>query len=182
VTCVGNSLGGAVCLIAAAARPQRIRALVLVDSASPRGRIPWNFQLLRMPVVGEIEMQLLARPVMEFALRKRLYARPERVTPETIDDWWLPITIPGTRRAALAAIRSSSRGNENMLEKIAAPTLVVWGKEDRLLPAEEGFHLSSAIRDARLLVLPDTGHLPQEEAPEQFSRAVAQFLDEKSRR
>ncbi len=182
VACVGNSLGGAICLIAAAARPQRIRALVLVDSASPRSRIPWTFRLLRTPIVGEIEMQLLARPVVELALRQRLYARADRVTAETIDDWWLPITVPGTRRAALEAIRSSSRGYENLLEKIRAPALVLWGKEDRLLPPEEGFRLSSDLAGARLLVLPGIGHLPQEEAPEEFSRAVSQFLDEVSRR
>jgi pimeloyl-ACP methyl ester carboxylesterase len=182
VACVGNSLGGAVCLIAAAARPQRIRALVLVDSAAPRSRVPWTFQLLRTPVIGEIEMQLLARPVMELALRQRLYARADRVTPETIDDWWSPITVPGTRRAALEAIRSSSRGYENLLEKIRTPALVLWGKEDRLLPPEEGLRLSSDLAGARLLVLPGTGHLPQEEAPEEFSRAVSRFLDEVSSR
>jgi pimeloyl-ACP methyl ester carboxylesterase len=182
VACVGNSLGGAVCLIAAAARPQRFRALVLVDSASHRSRVPWNFGLLRTPVVGEIEMELFARPVMEYALRQRLYARAGRVTRETIDDWWLPIKVPGTRRAALAAVRSSSRGYEDLLERVRAPALVLWGKEDRLLPAEEGLRLSSAIPQARLVVLPETGHLPQEEAPEEFSRAVSGFLDEVSRR
>jgi pimeloyl-ACP methyl ester carboxylesterase len=178
VALVGNSLGGAVCLIAAAARPKRVAALVLVGSASPIATIPWNFQLLRMPVVGEIEMELLVRPVMEFALKDRLFARAGRVTPETVDDWWLPVRVPGTRRAVLAAVRSSRRGYKDLLTRVRVPTLVLWGKGDKILPAEEGFRLSSAISDARLVVLPDTGHLPQEEAPEAFSRAVASFLDE----
>jgi pimeloyl-ACP methyl ester carboxylesterase len=119
---------------------------------------------------------------VEVALRRRLYARADRVTRETIDDWWSPITVPGTRRAALAAIRSSNRGYEDLLEKIRTPALVLWGKEDRLLPPEEGLRLSSDLAGARLLVLPGIGHLPQEEAPEEFSRAVSQFLDETSRR
>jgi pimeloyl-ACP methyl ester carboxylesterase len=182
IACVGSSLGGAVCLIAAAARPQSVRALVLVDAASPRARVPWNFRLLRASGIGELEMELFTRPVMEVALRWRLYAHSDRVTAETIDDWWTPIKVPGTRRAALVAIRSSPRGYEDLLEKIRTPALVLWGKEDRLLPPEEGFRLSSSLRDSRLLVLPDIGHLPQEEAPEEFSRAVSQFLDGVSRR
>src|SRR6266550_3115079 len=75
VVLVGNSLGGAVCLLVAAARPSRVAALVLVGSASPISTIPWNFRLLRVPVVGEIEMELVIRPVVELGLRHRLFAR-----------------------------------------------------------------------------------------------------------
>ena len=175
--CVGNSLGGAVCLVAAAARPDRVRALALVGSASPVSSIPWNFRLLRTPVVGDVEMELVIRPVVELAMRHRMFARSERVTRETVDEWWQPIRVPGTRRAALVAVRSSTRGYGDLLGKIRVPTLVLWGKEDKILPSEEGFRLSSAIPGASLVLLPDTGHVPQEETPEQFSRAVASFLD-----
>src|SRR5262249_52679771 len=170
VALVGNSLGGAVCLIAAAARPTRVAALVLVGAASPISRIPWNFQLLRAPVIGEIEMELLIRPVPGTALRFRLFARPERVTREMVDEDWIPIRVPGTRRAALAAIRSSSRGFEGILSRIRVPTLVLWGKEDKILPTEEGLRLAIEIPGARLVVLPDTAHIPQQETPEPFSR------------
>jgi pimeloyl-ACP methyl ester carboxylesterase len=178
VVLVGNSLGGGVCLVAAAARPSRVAALVLVGSASPISRIPWNFRLLRVPIIGEIEMEFLIRPVMELALRYRLFARGERVTQEEVDEDWRSVRVPGTRRAALAAVRSSNRGYEGLLTRIRVPTLVLWGKEDRILPPEEGLRLSTEIPGARLVVLPDTGHIPQEETPEQFSRAVQQFLDE----
>ena len=104
------------------------------------------------------------------------------MTREEVDDDWSSVRVPGTRRAALAAVRSSSRGYDGLLERIRIPTLVLWGKQDRILPPEEGLRLATEIPRARLVVLPDTGHIPQEETPEEFSHAVGQFLEEALRR
>ncbi|MCA1581935.1 MAG: alpha/beta fold hydrolase [Acidobacteria bacterium] len=176
VCLVCSSFGGAVCEAVAAARPDRVAALVLADAAFPGIAIPIGFRVLRTPVVGDLQIELLTRPVMAYTLRHRLYARPERVTQTTVNDWWYPIPVPGTRRAALAAVRMNTRGTERMLEKIRAPTLVLWGKEDALLEPSQGLALSSAIEGARFVVMPDVGHLPQEEDPAGFSRTVAEFL------
>ncbi len=178
VALVCNSFGGAVCEAVAAARPERVEALVLADAAFPGMAIPVGFRLLRTPVVGELQIELLTRPVMGYTLRHRLYARPDRVTETTVDEWWDPIPIPGTRRAALAAVRTGTRGTGKLLEKIRAPTLVLWGKSDALLDPSQGLALSSAIEGARFVVLPDVGHLPQEEDPVNFSRTVAGFLEQ----
>jgi pimeloyl-ACP methyl ester carboxylesterase len=173
---VGNSLGGGVSLIAAAARPERVAGLVLVGAAFPGMTIPWSFRTLRTPGLGELQIEFLVRPVVEFGLRQRLYARAERVTEETVSDWWDPIPVPGTRRAALGFVRSRTAGYEGLLPKIRVPTLIVWGKEDRLLPASDGMRLASEMPGARLVILPDCGHLPQEEMPEAFSSVVAEFV------
>ena len=175
---IGNSLGGAVALLTAAAQPDRIRALVLVDAASPVSSMPISIRALRTPVVGEIEMELYVRPLLELSLRYRLFADPKNVTEEIVEREWRPVTIPGTRRAALAAIRSSARGYEHALERIHIPTLIVWGLEDRLLPVADGHRLAAAIPGARLVVLPGAGHIPQEETPVEFSRVVAEFLSQ----
>ena len=178
VVLVGNSLGAAVAVIAAAAKPERVAALVLVDGAAPGLAIPLQFRFMRAPVGGEIEMELLFRPVMEWMLRHRVYADAARVTPETVADWWDPVPVPGTRRAALAAIRSSPVGYEDVAARITAPTLVLWGQGDRILPASEGLRLSQEIRGSKFVALPGVGHCAEEEAPREFANAVGGFLRE----
>ena len=178
VVLVGNSLGGAVAMFAAAQAPERTAALVLVDSASPRVHVPWPFRILRTPVAGELELELFCRPVMREALKRRVYARPERVTEAVVADWWDPIPVPGTRRAALAGLRTSARGYEDLAKRLTMPTLVVWGREDRMLPSSEGLRLSEEIANAKLVVLPDAGHVPQEETPREFAETLGTFLED----
>jgi pimeloyl-ACP methyl ester carboxylesterase len=173
---VGNSLGGAVALVTAAARRDRVGGLVLVDAAWPRAQIPWTIETLRTPVLGEIEMELYTRPVMGWGLRHRLFADPANVSEAVIDRYWRPVTVPGTRRAALAAVRSRVEGTDTLMDKIHMPTLVVWGEQDRLLPPDEGRRLAAAIPGSILSILPHAGHMPQEEQPAEFSKAVTEFL------
>ena len=131
---------------------------------------------MRARGVGEIALALANRPIVAYSLRHRLFARGGRVAEQAIDDAWLPLTIPGTRRAALAAIRSNPADYLGLESRVHVPTLILWGREDRLIPVREAERLARRIQRSRLLVLPEAGHLPQREQPEAFSRAVAEFL------
>jgi pimeloyl-ACP methyl ester carboxylesterase len=173
---VGNSLGGAAVSVVAAEHPQRVAALVLVSPATAETRIPWTIRALRAPVLGEVVLALASRPFVAFGLHHRLYANGARVTEQAIEDAWFPLTVPGTRRAALAAARSNPRIYSGIERRIRMPTLIVWGAEDRLLPARGAGLLASRIAGASVAVIPDAGHLPQREQPRAFSRAVAAFL------
>ncbi len=98
------------------------------------------------------------------------------MTEGAIDDAWRPLGISGTRRAALAAIRSDPRAYRGVEARVRVPTLIVWGERDRLLPAGEAARLASRIAGAELTIIPDAGHLPQRERPDAFVSAVARFL------
>jgi pimeloyl-ACP methyl ester carboxylesterase len=173
---VGNSLGGAAAMRVAADHPGRVSALVLVDAASSEAPIVWPIRLMRTPRLGELSLSLATRPLVAYGLRRWLFAGAGRVRDHAIDDAWFPLTIPGTRRAALAAIRSDPGRYVGLEDRIRVPTLVVWGGKDRLIPVSEGERLARRIDGSRLVVLPDAGHLPQREQPGAFAGAVADFV------
>ena len=176
VALVGNSLGGSTVMAAAARHPDRVSALVLVAPATSHVRIPLPVRVLRAPGAGELAIALSTRTSVAFGLRHRIYARSSNVDRERIDDAWLPLSVPGTRRAALRAIRSDPARYADLEARVAAPTLIVWGRDDRLLRVREAQELHERMPGSRLVILPDAGHLPQREAPRQFSTAVSEFL------
>ena len=179
---VGNSLGGAEAMLVAAERPDLVEGLVLVAPATPNGPIPWPARVLRVPYLGEAVLAMAARPFVGIGLRYKMYARASRVTEAAIDDAWRPLGVPGTRRAALQAIRVDPRAFRGIESGVRAPTLVLWGERDRMLPASEATRLASRIAGARVVILPDAGHLPQRERPDAFAAAVSSFVSELSER
>jgi pimeloyl-ACP methyl ester carboxylesterase len=176
VTLVGNSMGGAIAMLVAAASPGRVSGVVLVDSATPWTRPILLYRILRLPAAGETAMILLRKPAVAWMLKNRLYADPSRVTDKVIEGWYRPLRLAGTARAALGLIRTRASGYERLPSMIRCRALVIWGAEDRMVPVPDGVRLARELRDATLVVLPATGHLPQEESPGEFLRAVEPFL------
>jgi pimeloyl-ACP methyl ester carboxylesterase len=85
----------------------------------------------------------------------------------------------------IATFLASARRNEDTIDgqlgKLAVPTLIVWGEQDRLIPLAQGRRFARDIRGSTLHVIPDCGHVPQFECPEAFNQALLHFLSEQAR-
>jgi pimeloyl-ACP methyl ester carboxylesterase len=176
----GNSMGGGVALAYAIAHPERVDALILVDSIGQpsrgQGDAPLAFRIARTPVVRDIAAQMTPRSLIARSL-PGVYGDPRLATPEMIDRYWELLRYPGNRRATIERFSSPPFAlTAQELARIRAPTLVMWGEKDRLIPVESGHWLAARIRGARLVTYPQTGHLPQEERAAESAAEVARFL------
>ncbi len=184
---VGTSHGGAVAMLAAsqdqASPAPLIRRLVLVAPAHPfmpDARLRLAFFRTSF---GRKVLRGLA--FCGWALRAqamgRMYADPARITLETRAGYALNLDDPRSYEYALEVVRT---WRQDMLQLQAAlpsianiPVLLLWGADDQAVSPASGLLLRKSFRHAEYVVLPHAGHLPYEEAPEEFNRNVLHFLE-----
>ena len=176
----GNSMGGGISARYAIEHPERLAGLLLIDAAGApvandgSGNI--GFTLARMPVIGDLAMQVLPRAAVEKSLSQSV-ANQAIVTPQAVDRYFELGRYPGNRAATLERFANlPTPFTAAQVAAIDVPTLVIWGADDALIPEKAGGWYAQTLPDATLLNLPDIGHLPMEEAPEATATALRQWL------
>ncbi len=176
VVLVGHSMGGAIAAEAALTRPERARGLVLVDAAGLGVRWPFMLRVARWPIVGALFDRLRGRAATARIL-KALYADPSRVTSQDVDQYYAPLAEPGFGRGLRGVLREFRfDGLQGRLGQIQTPTLVMWGAQDRLIPATVGQAMVSGMGHAVLVRFAGVGHALPEEAPAAFNQTLLTFL------
>lgn len=177
----GNSLGGHVAWRYALARSERVDALVLIDAAGSPKPLSRSIErgkfFLMFPFVWRAVAGTPSRDTVAWGA-DMTYHRKEVITPAHLDRTWELMRYPGTSRAfAKGFARWPIHDRKaKALAGLAVPTLVVWGREDRLIPLASGQWFAKTIPGAELVILEGVGHAPMEEAPDETAAAVAAFL------
>ena len=173
---VGNSLGGRVAWNFAAVHPDRVVSLVLV---SPDGFASPGFAYDTPPDVPFM-MQALPYVAPRSLLRTNMaaaYGRPQALTEATLTRYRDMLLAPGVRRAILARTEQTIlRDPAPILARIKAPTLILWGEKDGMIPISNADDYLKYLPDATMVRLPGLGHLPFEEDPEGSLPPVERFL------
>jgi pimeloyl-ACP methyl ester carboxylesterase len=179
----GNSMGGAVSLSYAMAHPERLEGLVLVDSAGwpgdgdkPKGGPPFFVGLLNNSVGRSILKWFDPRVFAESGL-KSAYLDESLVTGDLVDRYADLALAPGHRDVLLTQSSIPARPvTEADFRRIATPTLVLSGEQDKLIPVDDARAIAAAIPGAKLVTYPDGGHVPMEQLPDQSVRDLRDFL------
>ncbi|HEV7683421.1 MAG TPA: alpha/beta hydrolase [Pyrinomonadaceae bacterium] len=183
LTLVGNSLGGAIALLVAVRlgqeEPHRLARLILIDSAGDTSSLPPHLNLLRSapgtPIIYLAPSKLAAR----ITLRMCYYDR-SKITKEQVKAYAAPISGLGGRHALLQTARQCIPANADELiasaRSITVPTLILWGREDKVIPLRVGELLHNLLPNSTLEVIEECGHIPQEEKPEETISLISNFL------
>jgi len=175
-TLIGHSMCGSVALAYAAAYPQRVSSLVLVDAAG----------VLHRSVYAEF----LARGAVQRAmgLDSPWYEAVVRAIQNRVENWpvrgELVLANSGVRQrllrgdpSAISAFAMVEHDFSRVLGAIRVPTLVIWGAEDLIAPLRAGQALAAAIPGARLTVIEGAGHAPQVQFPDRFNPLILDEID-----
>ena len=177
-TLVGHSMGGRLAWRFAAQQPARVDKLVLV---APDGFASPGFEYGKAPeVTAPVRLMQYALP--KALLRMSLapaYADPVRMTEETVTRYHDMMLAPGVRTALIARMQQLVLQDPlPFLQRIQAPTLLLWGEKDAMIPLAHAQDYLRAIPNVKLVVIPGVGHLPHEETPADSLPAVQAFLAE----
>lgn len=178
----GNSLGGEIAWHVAAAAPQRVEQLILVDAAGfkrlPTG-MPVGFILALLSAklgLGWLVSRVLPRGVVDSSTRF-VYGDPRRITPQLAQRYFDLQLRAGNRRALGQRLAQHNMGRDvAQLARLVMPTLIIWGRRDRIFSLAQGEGLHRAIKGSELVVFDDLGHVPHEEDPVRTVAAVRRFL------
>lgn len=174
----GNSMGGGVAWLYAHRHPDQVAGLVLVDAAGQpvRGKaaeLPLGFRIARMPLVRNIGEIVTPRSMIEKSLRQTVTVQAA-ASPAIVDRYWELLRYPGNRAATIDRFSGYGSQKREELGPLPVPAVIIWGRDDKLIPLSSAAWFSSQLPNGRVTVLDDVGHIPMEEAPE---RSLAPVLD-----
>jgi len=174
VVLVGASMGGAAAIRFALARPESVRALVLIDSA---GIAPGPaIAKLLLPPLDYLAAEFLRRPRVREGICKAAYCDKRLVTEDTKLCAALHLALPGWHRALSSFAKSGGFPSiAPQLGQLATPALILWGDSDRILGTKDAEVFASGIPGSKLVWVERSGHVPHVEAAATVANEILSF-------
>jgi pimeloyl-ACP methyl ester carboxylesterase len=178
---IGTSAGGGVALTVALKFSEFVDRLVLVGSAGLGKEINFLLRITTLPGLG----RLFSSPSKSGVamLCKQAVYDPNLITDEIVEEFYQMAKLPGSSEATLnvGCSNFNIRGqfHQSITEKlgtIAAPTLIVWGRQDPMVPVTHAQSAVKIIPNARLEIIEECGHWSSIEHPQRFNQLVLEFL------
>lgn len=178
---VGNSMGGFIAAELAIAHPQRVERLVLVSAAgissTSRSRRPTMTMFRVAGVVSSKALarsrDVVARPRLRHAILSSVIRHPSRLRADILLE-----IMPGSNAPAFMDSLDALLDYDftDRLPEIRRPTLMVWGREDMIVPVADADEFERLIPDSRKVIFDETGHVAMLERPRAFNDCLMEFV------
>jgi pimeloyl-ACP methyl ester carboxylesterase len=181
---VGNSMGGFISAEVAIAQPEWVERLMLVSAAGMS-----HVHMRREPAEALARLMTAASPLL-FRIRERGWRRwrirsavfrnvfdaPHRLRPELLWEFANGAMEAPAFLPALGALIGYDI--HDRLERVHVPSLIVWGRDDRVIPAADALSYQRHLADSELVIFDRCGHVPMAERPVRFNRLLERFVAE----
>ena len=183
---VGHSYGGGVALRTYRKLKQlegpMPKGLVLIDPAVYPQKLPSYIAALRRPLVNRFLFLLTSSSFRARYTLNRVFHKKDAITPERIERIARFLDVPGAHDSFIAVARQIDKTDPTELvahlDEIDGRTLVIWGAHDPVIPVSTADRLRQQLPHAKVVLAPDSGHVPQEEEPQRVADAILEFLRE----
>jgi pimeloyl-ACP methyl ester carboxylesterase len=181
---IGNSMGGFIAAEVAISHPSRVEKLVLVSAAGlmrvGNARLTALERAARLfhPATAAVLARrdyLVRRPKLRRRILYGIVRYPDRIEPELVYEVASGAGKPGFLDALNAITKYDFA---DRLPDVSVPTLIVWGRNDMIVPVSGAYEYERLIPNTRLEIFEDTGHVPMLERPARFNQLVEEFLNE----
>lgn len=175
----GNSLGGSIAWQYAVVHPQKVSQLILLDAVgyplkNEKGSL--GFTLAKMPVVNKLLLYITPKSLIRKSLETVFYDQ-SLITEEVVTRYHEMTLREGNRKAMLSLFTHPYKVNVEVIKTITVPTLIIWGEQDQVIAVDNAYLFKKDIANSRLLILPNVGHIPMEEAPLKTAEAILAFMN-----
>jgi len=176
----GNSYGGYLTWNYALHDPERVKKIILIDAAGYNANREINnpgFKLAINPLTKSISHRITPYFIVKKSVED-VYGNKSLVTDETVQRYYDLMLRKGNREAFSEILINlhSGKVNPDLIGNIKQPTFIMWGSDDRIIDSEDAFSFRNAIKNSRIIVYPDVGHIPMEEMPGISAADAKKFL------
>lgn len=184
VILVGHSFGGGVALKTyfrlAKNNKLNVKKLILIDSTGYKQEFPIFIKILRTPILNKLSFYMLPSSAnVRFTLSRCFYDL-NKITDNIVNTYSYYMGLPGAFHALIMTAKHIIPDDIDVFvaqyKNINIPVLLIWGKEDSVIPLSLGERFNSDIPGSKLVVIDKCGHVPHEEQPEKILPTITEFL------